>query len=175
MERGFYVGRFHPFHRGHMNVIEEIDDEVDELVVAVGSAQESHTVDNPFTAGERIEMIAKTLEDIEATHYVIPIEDLNRNAVWVAHIESMCPPFHAVYSNNPLVMRLFEERGFAIRETPMFERDRYSGERIRRRMLEGREWRDLVPDAVEQVVDEVDGVQRLREVDKSDYPGQNGG
>lgn len=175
MERGFYVGRFHPFHCGHMNVIEAIDDEVDELVVAVGSAQESHTVENPFTAGERIEMIAKSLESIAATHYVIPIEDLNRNAVWVAHIESMCPPFDTVYSNNPLVTRLFEERGFEVKGTPMFDRDRYNGAAIRRRMREREDWRHLVPDAVVEAVEEVDGEQRVRQVDKSDYPGQNGG
>ena len=167
--RGLYVGRFQPFHRGHEMVVDEISDDVDEVVVAVGSAQMSHTLRNPFTAGERVSMITKTLEDRETTVYAIPVEDLNRNAVWTTHVRSMCPPFDVVYSNNPLIVRLFEEEGTEVRENVLFERDRFSGSEIRSRMLEEGDWRSLVPGAVEDVVDEVEGVQRLRDLDGDDY------
>jgi nicotinamide-nucleotide adenylyltransferase len=80
----------------------------------------------------------------------------------------MCPPFGVVYSNNPLIVRLFEEEGAEIRKSPMYERERFSGSEIRRRMREGGKWRSLVPDAVEDVVDEVNGVQRLRDLDGDD-------
>jgi len=168
--RGLYVGRFQPFHKGHEKVVDDIADDrdVDEVVVAVGSGQKSHTLRNPFTAGERVSMITKALEDRETTFYAIPIEDLNRNAVWTTHVRSMCPPFETVYANNPLIVRLFEEDGTEVRESAMFERDRYSGSEIRRRMLEGEDWRSLVPGAVESVVDEVDGVGRLRDLDGDD-------
>lgn len=149
-------------------VVDDIRDEVDEVVVVVGSAQKSHSLRNPFTAGERVSMITKTLEDRETTVYAIPVEDLNRNAVWTTHVRSMCPPFDVVYSNNPLIVRLFEEEGTEVRENVLFERDRYSGKEIRRRMLEDEDWRSLVPDAVEDVIDEVDGVQRLRDLDGDD-------
>jgi nicotinamide-nucleotide adenylyltransferase len=167
--RGLYVGRFQPFHRGHEMVVDEISDDVDEVVVAVGSAQMSHTLRNPFTAGERVSMITKTLEDRDTTVYAIPVEDLNRNAVWTTHVRSMCPPFDVVYSNNPLIVRLFEEEGTEVRENVLFERDRFSGSEIRSRMLEEGNWRSLVPDEVEDVVDEVKGVQRLRDLDGDDY------
>lgn len=167
--RGLYVGRFQPFHKGHEKVVDDIAEDVKEVVVAVGSAQKSHTLRNPFTAGERVSMIAKALEDRTETVYAIPIEDLNRNAVWTTHVRSMCPPFDAVYSNNPLIVRLFEEDGTEVRESVMFERDRYSGRVIRQRMREDGDWRTLVPDAVEEVVEEVDGVQRIRDLDADDY------
>jgi nicotinamide-nucleotide adenylyltransferase len=169
--RGLYVGRFQPFHKGHERVVDDIadDDDVEEVVVAVGSAQKSHTLRNPFTAGERVSMITKALEEREATFYAIPVEDLNRNAVWTTHVRSMCPPFEAVYSNNPLIVRLFEEDGAEVRESVMFERDRFSGRVIRERMRDGGDWRTLVPDAVEEVVEEVDGVRRLRDLDADDY------
>ncbi len=168
--RGLYVGRFQPFHKGHEKVVDRIseDEDVEEVVVAVGSAQRSHTTRNPFTAGERVSMITKTLEDRETTVYAIPVEDLNRNAVWTTHVRSMCPPFEVVYSNNPLIVRLFEEEGTEVRRSPMFERDRFSGSEIRRRMLEDEDWRSLVPDAVENVVDEVGGVGRLQDLDGDD-------
>ena len=53
MSRGFYIGRFQPYHYGHQAVLEQIAGSVDEIVIGVGSAQVSHTLDNPFTAGEK--------------------------------------------------------------------------------------------------------------------------
>ncbi|MEM3766696.1 MAG: adenylyltransferase/cytidyltransferase family protein, partial [Candidatus Bathyarchaeia archaeon] len=32
-KRGLFVGRFQPFHKGHLHVIKEILSEVDELVI----------------------------------------------------------------------------------------------------------------------------------------------
>ncbi|HIQ38838.1 MAG TPA: nicotinamide-nucleotide adenylyltransferase, partial [Methanothermococcus okinawensis] len=55
--RGFLIGRWQPFHKGHLSIIEEISKEVDELIIGIGSAQKSHTLNDPFTAGERIMMI----------------------------------------------------------------------------------------------------------------------
>ncbi|MDY6764546.1 MAG: adenylyltransferase/cytidyltransferase family protein, partial [Halobacteria archaeon] len=63
--RGFFVGRFQPFHRGHLHFTEEISTEVEGVIVGIGSAQESHTQHNPFTAGERVSMITKALEPID--------------------------------------------------------------------------------------------------------------
>jgi nicotinamide-nucleotide adenylyltransferase len=109
--RGVYIGRFQPYHDGHHAMVERIAEEVDELVLAIGSADQSHTTRNPFTAGERIEMITKSLVDLDLVTYAVPIEDLNRNAVWVSHVQSMSPTFDVAYSNNPLVIRLFREAG----------------------------------------------------------------
>jgi len=167
--RALYVGRFQPFHKGHLKVARQIADEVDEVVVAVGSAQESHTLRNPFTAGERVSMITKAVDELDTTFYAIPVEDINRNSVWTSHIRSICPPFEAVYTNNPLVVRLFKEEGIDVRQNHLYERDRYSGKEVRERMLEKDDWRSLVPGATEAVVDEVDGVERLRDLDDDDY------
>ena len=62
MKRGLIVGRFQPYHAGHHNSVKKILQEVDELVIVVGSSDNSHTVPNPFTAGERIEMISCCLK-----------------------------------------------------------------------------------------------------------------
>ncbi len=118
VSRAFYIGRFQPFHKGHLKVISEIAGEVDELVIGIGSAQLSHTQENPFTSGERILMISRSLESLDLYHYVIPINDIYRNAEWVAHVRSMTPPFTAVFSNNPLVSRLFYESGYEVKHSP---------------------------------------------------------
>ncbi len=162
--RGCLIGRFQPFHNGHLQVVERISADVDELVIGIGSADASHTVKNPFTAGERLMMIRKTLEPYEITDYVVPIEDLNRNSVWVSHIQSMAPRFDVAYSNNPLVVRLFEEAEIEVRQTEMFNREDLKGSEIRDGIIEGEGWRECVPDAVAAVIDEIDGVSRLRQI-----------
>jgi nicotinamide-nucleotide adenylyltransferase len=168
MRRGFYIGRFQPYHNGHQSVLEHIADEVDEIIIGVGSAQLSHLIDNPFTAGERVLMITRALSSLSCPFYVIPIEDIRRNALWVAHVRSMTPPFDLCYSSNPLVVQLFSEAGIHVHSPSMYERETLSGTEIRRRMLEGKTWKNLVPPAVIEVLDEIDGVGRLCQIANDD-------
>lgn len=169
--RGFLIGRFQPFHNGHRSVTEEIATEVDELVVGIGSAGNSHSTRDPFTAGERIMMITRALEEIDLRTYVVPIEDLERHSVWVSHVQSMCPHFDVAYSNNPLVIRLFEEAGVEVQQSPMYNRDELKGSGIRARMIRGQTWRERVPDPVVQVIEEIDGIERIRQVSDTDGTG----
>jgi nicotinamide-nucleotide adenylyltransferase len=164
MKRGFYIGRFQPYHNGHQSVLEHIAGEVDEIIIGVGSAQLSHLTDNPFTAGERVLMITRSLAGIGCPLYVIPIEDIQRNALWVAHVRSMTPPFETCYSSNPLVVQLFSEAGVRVQSPAMYERETLSGTEIRRRMLSGESWKPLVPSPVVQVLREINGTGRLRQI-----------
>jgi len=172
MTRGAFIGRFQPPHDGHLSVVERIAEEVDELVVGIGSADKSHTVRNPFTAGERIMMLTKALADVDLVTYPVPLEDVNRNAVWVAHVRSMSPDFEVAYSNNPLVVQLFEEAGVDVRGSQMFNREVLEGTEVRERMIDGGDWRSLVPPAVEEVVDEIDGITRLQRITETDANGE---
>ena len=159
------VGRFQPFHNGHMEVLRKCASESDHLVIGIGSAQYSHYPSDPVTAGERYLMINNSLRDEGISNYsIVPMEDLNRFSVWVAHVVSMAPPFKRVYTNNPMTKRLFMEAGFEVRNSPLYNRDVYSGTEIRRRIVAGEEWRSLVPKAVSDVMDDIDGVGRLIDI-----------
>lgn len=166
--RGFFIGRFQPYHEGHRNLVERIATEVDELVLGIGSADQSHTTRNPFTGGERVLMITKAVKDLDIPTYAVPIEDLNRNAVWVSHVQSMSPQFDVAYSNNPLVVRLFTEAGIEVRSTPMIRREEFEGSEVRYRMRHGEDWESLVPDPIVDVILEIDGVSRIQQVGNSD-------
>lgn len=169
--RGIYIGRFQPYHNGHHRVVERIASELDELVVGIGSAGDSHTARNPFTAGERIMMITKSLADLDLITYAVPIEDLERNSVWVSHVRSMSPDFDVAYSNNPLVIQLFEEAGVEVRQSPMFNRKEFEGAEVRERMITDDGWETLVPAPVTEVVNEIGGIKRIRRVSQSDANG----
>ena len=167
--RALYLGRFQPYHLGHHSVIKEIASRADEVIICIGSAQRSHELDNPFTAGERYLMISKSLRDEGIVNfYIVPILDVNWNAVWVSHVESLIPPVDVAFTNNPLIERLFEERGYEVRAPLMFNRGEYSGREIRRRMLNDGKWEVLVPKAVVEVITELNGVQRMKDVNRSD-------
>jgi nicotinamide-nucleotide adenylyltransferase len=80
----------------------------------------------------------------------------------------MSPKFDVAYSNNPLVVRLFEEAGIEVRQSRMFDRERLEGSDIRERMIDGDDWRDSVPAPVVDVIEEVNGIQRIRMVAEED-------
>ncbi len=167
-KRVFYIGRFQPYHQGHQTVLAGIAKTAEEIIIGVGSAEQSHSPENPFTAGERILMITRSLATLGCPYYVIPIEDIKRNALWVSHVRSLAPPFDLVYSANPLVLRLFAEQGLRVERPVLYERQSHSGTEIRRRMLCGEPWEHLVPHAVVQVIREIDGVTRLRQIAQDD-------
>lgn len=168
MKRGLYVGRFQPFHNGHKAVIDLLCNEVDELIIGIGSAQMSHDIRHPFTAGERVLMIQRVLAEAKIPVYIIPLEDIKRNALWVAHVVSMVPPFDVVYTSNPLVIRLFTEAGFRVESPPMYQRQELSGTAIRQKMLEGDDWKQYVPEAAGLVIESVGGVERIRDISRTD-------
>lgn len=168
MKRAVYIGRFQPYHNGHQSVIDRIAEENDEIIIGIGSAQFSHDPENPFTAGERLLMITRSLRKMKCPVYVIPIEDIMRNALWVSHLKSMVPPFDTIYTGNPLVMRLFTEIGVPVCSPAMYERDTHSGTEIRRRMEKGEPWEHLVPEDVVSVIQEIKGVERIRDLGRDD-------
>lgn len=168
--RALYVGRFQPFHLGHLAILKKILKEYYEVIIIVGSAQYSHTLENPFTAGERIQMITETLDEegISTRVYVIPIDDIHRHSVWVSHVEALAPPFDAVYSNEPVTIRLFKEAKYTVNNTALLERDTWSGTEIRRKILHDETWEDSVPPAVARIIKEIDGIARIKELSRSD-------
>ena len=171
VKRGLFVGRFQPFHLGHIEAIKDILKEVDELVIVIGSAQYSHNLNNPFTAGERLIMIRKALEEAGIDYsrvWVVPVPDAHLHMMWVSAVEGYTPPFDVVYSNEPLTRRLFIEAKYRVKSIRFHERKLYSSTEIRERMLKEESWEKLVPKGVAAFIKEIDGVNRLRDLTKSD-------
>ncbi len=169
--RGLYVGRFQPFHRGHLEAVKEILSKVDELVIAIGSAQYSHNIHNPFTAGERLVMIRRALQEAKldgSKLWIVPVPDVHLHMLWVAALEGYTPHFNVVYSNEPLTRRLFMEAGYKVEDIDFFERKVFTSTLIRERMLKDQNWTSLVPNSVADFIIEIDGVNRLRDLNRTD-------
>lgn len=111
---GLYIGRFQPFHLGHLDAIGQILERESLVIIAIGSAEDSGTEENPWTASERYMMIEAALKEdkIPRSRYIIiPVRDIHNEAKWVSHVESLVPTFHRVYSGSPIVKELFKKDG----------------------------------------------------------------
>jgi nicotinamide-nucleotide adenylyltransferase len=170
-KRGLYVGRFQPFHLGHLSAIKEVLKEVEELVIVIGSAQYSHNFNNPFTAGERLVMVRTALEECGVDSkrvWIVPVPDVHLHMMWVSSVEGYTPHFDIVYSNEPLTRRLFMESSYKVKPIRLFERKEYSSTEIREKMLKGQNWEKLVPKSVSTFIKEIDGLNRLKDLTKTD-------
>lgn len=148
--------------------------QVDFLYVVVGTAQRSHERDNPFTAGERIEMIKSALDaaGIDPSEWMaIPIPDADSHSVWVSTVKSMVPKFDMVFTNDSLTYLLFKEEGLKVKAVPYVNRGEYSATNVRTRILERKDWEKLVPGPVAKLVREFGGVERVRSLLKRDLGG----
>ena len=174
VNRGLYVGRFQPFHLGHLDAIQHVLKEVDELVVVIGSAQYSHNTNNPFTAGERLVMVRKALQEAGMDYsnlWIVPVPDVHLHMLWVSAVVGYTPKFNVLYSNEPLTKRLFMEAGFEVKTTPLFKRKVYMSTIIREKMIKDDSWTELVPKSVADFILEIDGVNRLRDLARTDIVG----
>lgn len=169
--RGLYVGRFQPFHLGHLEAIKDVLKEVEELVIVIGSAQYSHNINNPFTAGERLVMIRTALQEAGMDYsrlWVVPVPDVHLHMLWVSALEGYTPRFNVVYSNEPLTRRLFMEAGYKVKSVRFFQRKLYTSTLVREKMRNGENWTTLVPKSVADFINEIDGVNRLRDLNRTD-------
>ena len=168
VSRGMFVGRFQPFHLGHMMAVRDALRKVDELVIVVGSAQISHESRNPFTAGERVQMIKGSLDadaNIEPKRIlIIPVPDVNAHFLWTYQLDMMVPRYHTVFSNDFFTRVLFKERGVRVNQTSLYRRKELSGTEIRCRIALDKVWSNLVPVQTTRVIEEIGGIKRIKAI-----------
>ncbi len=174
--RGLFIARFQPIHLGHVSVIREIVKKVDELLVVVAAAQVSHTLKNPLTAGERLEMVKQAL--IEANLpmqqiWIIPAQDIFDNALWVSHLKRILPPFDIMFSNNPFTINLFREAGLKTEQTSVYDREKFSATAIRQAIIENRPISNAVLPSTNELLERWGIRERLLSIVITDEPSQS--
>lgn len=88
MKVSVYIGRFQPFHNGHLNTIKFALQNTDKLILILGSANSPRTIKNPFTVNERIEFIKNSLpSDLNSRIVFCSVEDqLYNNTLWAQSV-----------------------------------------------------------------------------------------
>ncbi len=163
---GLILGRFQPVHWGHVRAIEWVRMEGLEVHLGIGSSQFSHTRENPFTAAERRAMVGAADQVLGLkVGRVDEVPDIFDDDRWVAHVQGCCGPFDVVFTNNEWTAELFAKAGLEVRATPMFDRERYVGSKIRESVKERglSAVEDLVPPPVLGLLKAFEAEKRIRE------------
>ncbi|MFH1244080.1 MAG: NAD(+) synthase [bacterium] len=149
-----FIGRFQPFHRGHLYSLKKCFELADHVLVGIGSSQESGTESNPWDWETRKKMI-ETLDLQGLSLKVVAIPDLFNDEKWGAQIvkllgEAGCEPSQVVaVGNNEWTNRILRERGIAVYESGLYKRNELEGKKIRKMMKRGDgKWKKRVPKAV---------------------------
>ncbi len=165
MKTGFYIGRFQPFHKGHLSAVQQALNKVDFLIIGIGSAQYSRTADNPFTAGERAAFIRDALVENSITEdrfTIIPIPDIHDNAEWPAYVQKLTPPFDVVFvGDDGLVKKLFEKHTDIPVTVVKKEVDSCATD-IRKAMLEEGDWKKHLPKSTVKHLKRINGIERIK-------------
>ena len=161
--KALFIGRFQPFHKGHLKAIKYLSDKYDEIIIGVGSSQYSNTVENPFSSDERMLMIRESLKQENIKNYkIILIPDIHNPPKWVDHVLSIISDFDVVVTNNDLTKKLFLEKGFKIKKTLLYNKKEYSGRVIRKRISDNESWENFVPKPCIQIIKNCD--KRIKEL-----------
>jgi bifunctional NMN adenylyltransferase/nudix hydrolase len=79
-----YIGRFQPFHDGHLALLQKGLSTAPRVVVVLGSSYQARTPRNPFTWRERADMILQALPESERERVAfLPIRDYYDESRWV--------------------------------------------------------------------------------------------
>lgn len=165
------MGRFQPFHLGHLELVSQALEECDEVIVAVTSSQYNYLEKDPFTAGERIEMIRGSLIEVGTSpsrYMILSIENQHNVATWASYLRAALPRFERVYSGNLYVSMLLADSGISVVQPRFVDRNRFNATSIRKMISDGGAWQDLVPAAVAGVIESVNGISRIKAIFESD-------
>ncbi len=85
-----FIGRFQPFHKGHLAVINEGLKKANQMIILCGSAHQPRSVRNPWSYAERKTMISDAINDIDRQRtHIAPLMDIVYNdESWVKNVQS---------------------------------------------------------------------------------------
>jgi nicotinamide-nucleotide adenylyltransferase len=160
---GLLIGRFQPFHLGHLEALQFALSKVDKLWLGLGSSNKPIEQNNPFSAEERKKMILSSIDDSmknKITIYFIP--DLDNHVKWIEKIDTIVPKFDIVFSNDPLTDHLYSKRSVQVMTIPFLKRDQLSGTRVRDLIKSDQKWDDLIPFGTKLILENLDAKNRLK-------------
>lgn len=156
---GLFIGRFQPFHLGHLRDVKKALRTVDFLIIIIGSAQHKREERNPLSAAERKKIIMHALsaEGISATKYAIcSVNDVGNHYSWVENIiktanrikdiDNDALIFCGSESSGHFTARLLAKKGYKVVKLKLLKG--ISGTKIRQLITANKRWQQLVPGSV---------------------------
>jgi len=144
---GFLIGRFQPFHKGHLYLIKKSFQYVKTMIIGVGSVGKVDK-DNFLTFQQRkktLEMVIEKEGWKDKVSKIVPVKDFNNDKLWLKHCLEVAGKIDVVIGNNEWTNGIFERAGYPVLRVGFYKRDLYEGVKIRKQIAQGRDWKDKVP------------------------------
>ena len=133
------IGRFQPFHLGHLHIIKKYSDKGFSIKIGIGSIKKYYEKRNPFTKEEREAMIKLTLNANKIKNYKIyHVADSKDDRKWISNTKKIVGKFDIIFTGNKNVKKLFEKENVEIHNLKEKE-ERFKGikaSEIRKKWLE---------------------------------------
>jgi len=160
---GLLIGRFQPFHLGHLDAVLFGLSRTENLFIGIGSSNKSNERRNPFSAEERTEMIISSIESSMIDRLkIFNIPDVDNHEKWTFEIDQIVPKYDAVFTNDEFTKTLFEKRKIDVIPVVLKDREKFSGTNIRDLITDDKNWQDLVPHGTRKVLDKINAIERLK-------------
>ncbi|MBP9770837.1 nicotinamide-nucleotide adenylyltransferase [Candidatus Gracilibacteria bacterium] len=167
MQSALFIGRFQPFHLGHLDVVKKIIEKHERVIIAIGSAEKNFLPLDPLTSGERFQIIEESLREakIPAEKYcIIPVVNLNNYALWVNHINTFLPPYTHVFTGSKLVKACFKKTKNGPEIFQLKRELKISATLVRESIMKGKKWEKLVPPACAKLLKTWNIKDRLNDI-----------
>jgi nicotinamide-nucleotide adenylyltransferase len=160
---GLLIGRFQPFHLGHLDALHFALSKVDKLLIGLGSSNKPLEKNNPFSADERKEMILSSIdESMKSRIQIYFIPDIQNHLKWIALIDTIVPKFDIIFTNDKLTTYLYLKQGIQVLPIPFVNRDTLSGTNIREMIINDQKWETLVPEGSKIFLNKINAKLRLK-------------
>ena len=141
------VGRFQPFHKGHLFLIKKALEKADKIIIGIGSAN-IIDVNNPIDFEMRKKIIKAVFykEKIEDKLIkIVPLDDFFDDKKWLKNLEKQVGKFDPALGNNDWTNNILKKAGYKVLKVDYYKRSLFEGWRIRKLIKEGKKWQNRVP------------------------------
>lgn len=160
-----FVGRFQPFHNGHLMVVSGMAKVCNKVVIAIGSANAEQSFKNPFTVEQRREMIQRALQaqDLIPKYDIsfIEVDDKEADNEWTDNVLELAgDDITQVWTGDEWTKKCFADKRIEVKEIK--EVPGISATAVRQMMIEGGDWHLKVPPEVVDYIESIGGVARVK-------------
>jgi len=159
-----FVGRFQPFHNGHLEAIKWILGQTGKITIAIGSMQEYNTLRHPLDFKERKAIIGAALKEAGIKNYkLFGLPDFYNDAAWtkkMLELTEIDADKAVLVSLNGWSVASAKKLGVATAKHPVFC-DNLSATQVRQTIAAGFEWEKLVPAAVAGYLKDSGAIHRI--------------
>lgn len=120
-----FIGRFQPFHLGHLSVVKEAFAHTDHLIVLIGSSNRASSLKNPFNFEQRRQMIEEAVyQNLDMTSKTlscvgVPDAIYNDN-LWLSYVQKAVASVAANDQNIGVIGHTKDDSSYYLKLFPMW-------------------------------------------------------